>query len=110
MATKNPITAVKPKSVSELFSNPARWIKHHAEKEKTIKGKKVTCYCLSGAIEHIYGTSTEKADRAFDRTNKAISAYELGKIAPYNVDIPDWNDKRARTVVDVQRIAAIAKI
>jgi hypothetical protein len=99
---------VKPKSVQDIFKNPNRWIKHQENKTKKINGKPVECFCLIGAIFHVYGEYTTRGEQAIARTEKAIKAYELNKLD--YVDIPDWNDKRKRTVIDVQRVAAIAKI
>lgn len=100
---------VKPKSVRQLFSDPTRWIKGYEHKEKKINGKVVDCFCLTGAIDHIYEDHQKNA-AARKRVRAAIEAYELGKFDLNKYEIEGWNDRRKRTIVDVQRVAAFARI
>ncbi|WP_395000379.1 hypothetical protein [Acinetobacter sp.] len=104
-----PTQPVKPKSVRQLFSDPARWIKRDSSKIKKIKGKEVLCFCMTGAIDHIYPYPNPKNAIARKRVKAAIELYELGKFDP-DKGIEGWNDQTKRNITDVQRVVAIAKI
>lgn len=103
------------KTVAQLFTkNPERWIKNVYKENKTKvnsvtkKREWVPCYCLMGAVKEIY---TEKHQTIVEnKLKKVIRAYTLGKVKIEDGMVEEWNDKRGRTIEDIQRVAMLAGV
>jgi hypothetical protein len=113
-AVKAPVVAPAPvvakaKTVAELYDkNPDVWVKGSWALDKNgnsvaTTSDKACKFCLSGAIQNIYGkTSSEAAIKVRD----TIKKYTLGRTC----DIISFNDAVTTTVADIRRVARLAGI
>ncbi len=96
----------KPTTVLELLSDPKSWIRYHWAQDSSgnpvhHNSPHATCWCLDGAIMHIYGGDDEYEDMVDDVSDKIRE--EVGGIICFN-------DKHNTTHDDIIRVVRKAGV
>jgi hypothetical protein len=108
---------MKAKSVNGLFRKASNWIKGYsmgAYTEKgdfttAIKNKDATCFCLSGAVRHVYPVS--EREQVFQRIGKAIADLGFLKRALRSEhDVIRWNDSQRTKFEMVKAVVKKARV
>jgi hypothetical protein len=107
-------------TIEELYSKPARWIQgdEAGRKEKgefalglSATGSEANCFCLYGAVQHVYREPKEQRD-VVNKLALTIRAYTHRLYKNYDSIgvIIHWNDTRGRRIRDIRRVVKLAGV